>query len=110
MAWIEANTNISNAYTNKYGNGASSMSTSVSLTGLEKGKNYLLLAYSAGTTNLTNTYQDGATCTNGTLTKINNIITVGTRHAAGTAYNFKPTSTSSTITLPNSGWVQVYEC
>lgn len=100
----------SGPYSNKYGNGSSTMSSTAYLSNLKKGKHYLILAYGANTTNIVNTTYDGVTATNGTLTKINNIITVGARHAAGTAYDFLANSTNAAISLPNNGWVQVYEC
>ena len=83
-------------------------SSSKTITGLTVGKHYLVFAYYIIATNVAYTRYDGCTVNSGTLTKLSNI-TTGTNHGAGTFYDMVPRSSSVTITLPQNGFLKVFE-
>lgn len=66
------------------------------------GDKLLVLLFSgSSSTRAYNTY-DGATCTGGTITKINNLFPSGSGNSFGTFYQIDCTSTSVTITHPST--------
>lgn len=80
---------------------------SKSITGLTVGKHYLVLAYFVTSTNLAVGRYDGTTASGGTLTMISNL-TSGYSHASGTFFDLVPSSSSVTLTLPENGYVKVF--
>ena len=74
----------------------------------KNGKKLLVLLFDARNTAQTSTKMDSATCSGGTLTKLCNLSSSNIQ-VAGTVYNLTVSSNTCTITLPNDGYVQVFE-
>ena len=97
---------------NRYVNvdGSATPNTRVSAFSVESfsGHRLLVLLFDARTTSQAYNKMDGATATGGNITKIDNLMTANAP-VCGTFYNLLPTDGVCTITLPNQGYVQVYE-
>ena len=94
-------------YTNLYGTESSNPSYTLN-TASYIGKPILVLLYTwAGSGTLSKTYCDGATCTGGTITKIDNL-TQSNAQVTGTYYNLVPSSSSCVIAQTNAPAISVY--
>ena len=86
------------------------IATSWQVTGLTAGRKYLVLVWGyKSSANLNYNTYDGATVSNGTITKVSNMLTSTSVRAAGTFYYITPTSSSVTISHSTSFYAIVFD-
>lgn len=86
------------------GNGASHV-----ITGLSSGDWIVFICGGGSGSKYSYNRYDGATCTGGTISKLGNLYNSGSAYAANTYYQIKVTSTSITVSTPNSPYVKAYK-